>query len=367
MILDNFSGHKLDESVLPTYLKIIYLPPNLTSRHQPADMGMISTVKTGYKAAMLDILLSIFDAEGGFERAVQAQAGMRRGTKGLSQRAKAHILDAMRILKSVWSNSEKYASREAIMRCWRKARIMPPSYEAHVNAVLGSKRYVTAFKRAHGKAREFSIEEFELVSAMKQISLASAKHYPDGLIPDVLKESFIAEKVSDEENLVKIAHAWVRCEEDPAVIEALFDEEVDALENNEDIEEAFFPDDGSKDNHTAERFDTIPKLNFETALNHLEDLRDYAVQIGLDAQYLDRPQSFPVGERRAAIQSAAVETEASVLKADAGRDAIEPQMKVDQQEHSNVMRDSEEREGSNEESGWSGIEEVDSETDISED
>eukprot|EP00187_Rhodella_violacea_P008474 CAMPEP_0174886852 /NCGR_PEP_ID=MMETSP0167-20121228/2096_1 /TAXON_ID=38298 /ORGANISM="Rhodella maculata, Strain CCMP736" /LENGTH=60 /DNA_ID=CAMNT_0016123053 /DNA_START=17 /DNA_END=199 /DNA_ORIENTATION=- len=46
--------------------------------------------------------------------------------------------------------------------------------------------------------------------------------------------------------------------------------------------------------------------------------------------------------------------------------SIEPQMEVDQQEHSNKMSDSEEREGSNEESWGSGIEEDDSDTDMSE-
>jgi hypothetical protein len=49
LLLDNCSAHTdLDESRLPKKLIIHFLPPNVTSCHQPADMGIIAAIKVGY-------------------------------------------------------------------------------------------------------------------------------------------------------------------------------------------------------------------------------------------------------------------------------------------------------------------------------
>ena len=65
LLLDNCSAHKINMELLPDWLKIVFLPPNVTNRHQPADMGMIASLKIGYKINMLTQLLEIFDKEGG--------------------------------------------------------------------------------------------------------------------------------------------------------------------------------------------------------------------------------------------------------------------------------------------------------------
>ena len=51
---------------IPDRLTVVYLPPNMTSNHQPADMGMIASLKVGYKTTLLRNLLSVFDMEGGY-------------------------------------------------------------------------------------------------------------------------------------------------------------------------------------------------------------------------------------------------------------------------------------------------------------
>ncbi len=74
LILDNCSAQTGLNSVLNhlfANLHIMYLPPNMTSVHQPCDMGVISTMKNGYKLKMLKILLNIFDQDGGYEAAAE--------------------------------------------------------------------------------------------------------------------------------------------------------------------------------------------------------------------------------------------------------------------------------------------------------
>jgi hypothetical protein len=45
LILDNCPAHKVNKSLLPRWCHIIFLPPNMTSNFQPADMGMIASFK----------------------------------------------------------------------------------------------------------------------------------------------------------------------------------------------------------------------------------------------------------------------------------------------------------------------------------
>jgi hypothetical protein len=65
LLMDNCSAHDIDASDVPANLLLIFLPPNMTSMHQPADMGMIASLKVGYKMGMLTKLLAIFDTKGG--------------------------------------------------------------------------------------------------------------------------------------------------------------------------------------------------------------------------------------------------------------------------------------------------------------
>ena len=48
-LLDNYSTHKVDTGRLPPSLHLVFLPPNVTNTHQRADMGMVASLKIGYK------------------------------------------------------------------------------------------------------------------------------------------------------------------------------------------------------------------------------------------------------------------------------------------------------------------------------
>ena len=58
--------------------------------------------------------------------------------KCLAFGGKATILDAMQILNKIRSNDGKYASEDGIRRCWRKADILPVSWNQQINADVGS-------------------------------------------------------------------------------------------------------------------------------------------------------------------------------------------------------------------------------------
>ena len=68
---DNCSVHKLSDEefdVLEIRNAFVrFLPPNITNKRQPDNMGMIASLKVGYKTLMINQLLDLFDEEGGFK------------------------------------------------------------------------------------------------------------------------------------------------------------------------------------------------------------------------------------------------------------------------------------------------------------
>ena len=75
LLLENCSAQTdMNPAQLPDRFTVVYLPPNMTSNHQPADMGMIASLKVGYKTTLLRNLLSVFDMEGGYQNAARQRA-----------------------------------------------------------------------------------------------------------------------------------------------------------------------------------------------------------------------------------------------------------------------------------------------------
>ena len=86
---------------------------------------------------MLSTLLDIFDEEGGYERAKVRRDLQRVGYKGLMYGGKATLLDATTILKEMWDADNTYARSDGILRCWRKANILPISWELDIENAVG--------------------------------------------------------------------------------------------------------------------------------------------------------------------------------------------------------------------------------------
>ena len=61
LLLDNCSAQTdLNPDHLPDRFTVVYLPPNMTINHQPADMGIIASLKVGYKTTLLRNPLWVF-------------------------------------------------------------------------------------------------------------------------------------------------------------------------------------------------------------------------------------------------------------------------------------------------------------------
>lgn len=68
LLMDNCPGHynmPLIESVLKKHnVRVEFFPPNVTSLHQPCDMGIIAAPKAYYKRTMLQRQVDFWDLEG---------------------------------------------------------------------------------------------------------------------------------------------------------------------------------------------------------------------------------------------------------------------------------------------------------------
>jgi len=110
IILDGCKAHEgIPSSELPEKCHFIFLPPNLTSRHQPADLGMISTLKVGYKTIMLTTLLDILDDPRHFERALREGKQVTRGLRGIYHASDPHLWDAISMLTAAWGAADENA------------------------------------------------------------------------------------------------------------------------------------------------------------------------------------------------------------------------------------------------------------------
>ena len=150
LILDNWPAHKdLNKGDIPEFTILKFLPPNGTSRYQPADQGIIAMFKLGYKLTLLSRLLSICDDPRLYAAAKHAGNAQRKGCRGINYAGKPHILDAMNILDEIWK-AGTYVSPETIVRCWRKSQCLPVLEQCDiVNEVARSDKNTKQIDEAH--------------------------------------------------------------------------------------------------------------------------------------------------------------------------------------------------------------------------
>eukprot|EP00957_Ditylum_brightwellii_P019005 1430537-Ditylum_brightwellii.AAC.1 len=152
-------------------------------------MGIISCLKIGYKWHYLCILLDTFDQEGGYDLAAERRNHQRRGCKGVHFGGKPHVLDCMEMLKKVWEGKDgKYVSDESVSRCWRKADMLPPTWNADINNNVGS-------ASLPGKVKTLDKEDtFDLCQLMADVKLKA-----NGVLLDtnhdatVFKDTFVSD------------------------------------------------------------------------------------------------------------------------------------------------------------------------------
>ena len=155
---------------------------------------------------------------------------MKRGQKGLSYGGKAHIIDAMTILDSIWSCDGKYAKSDAIKRCWRKADILPQSWNSEINNEVGNNSIPM-------KDKTISISECNLLCNLlnkikikcKETNMNEAEAYG-------LEDSIFTEMDYSKKDMESMVSNWVDIEDDPLMETVIIDDEIEKDMETQDDE-----------------------------------------------------------------------------------------------------------------------------------
>ena len=125
------------------------------------------------------------------------------------------MLDAMIIMKPIWEDNEgKYTRVDGIKRCWRKANILPVSWECDINNDVGHLSAPTStnnLKKYYCEAKESCV------------SVSQEAHD--------IKGSLVSDGSFTKAKLREMAKNRVQVEYDPNIINAEVDEAIELLKN----------------------------------------------------------------------------------------------------------------------------------------
>lgn len=160
LLVDNASSH--NNLAVPEKIELIRLPPNVTSVHQPMDMGIIRSWKARYRRLMLRGIIQSIELR---LNCPHAGKGNKSGTNGLSNGYHANMLDVCTLSKKAWET----VSSTSIARCWVRAHCLPCAVEA---------RMVQDFGRA--KTKFSACEQSEIVNLFRRLHLSDRHGASDG-------------------------------------------------------------------------------------------------------------------------------------------------------------------------------------------
>lgn len=227
----------------------------------------------------------------------------RLGCKGLQYGGKATLLNAMQIIKDIWDADAKYARSADILRCWRKANILPIGWEVDIENAVGRasvpdkdktlsdadcEELCLLFKRVHASAQSVSVEVADGTNA--------------------LTGSFAEDPVPFARNdRREMVNMWAFVEDDPVVVDAEVDDELgidgegpgDVGPENEDDEVeaavAVTPDEGNDGGRRKRTIGAAELLYVEECIEKLRVfyatlnlLSDIAIHIDWYAHLLRR-------------------------------------------------------------------------------
>ena len=152
--------------------------------------------------------------------------------KGKDFGGKPHILDCMIMLKSVWDNS---VTKECIQRCWRKADILPISWNADINNEAGSATVPLWDKTISKEACEdlcYLLENIRFRAEIEALNTSTEEG-------SIFRNSFVTEKEMEKKDLELMMDTWVDVEDRKDIIDSIVDEELENLDKLEKIEEMY--------------------------------------------------------------------------------------------------------------------------------
>ena len=223
LFLDNCPAHHVNlHGVNGKQIHVLFFPPNLTCWHQPADMGIIQSLKTGYKGNLLEALLHICDDPEMYQQAKTLGDAAPRGCRGLMHASKPHLVDAMNILLKVWTRPDKYCTEDGIVRCWLRANCLP----THMQAELQGQ--VEPGKNRIARYRLPDVELNALCGSMLALR-ASVEHLPE--VPAALDESYTDNRGPSVslDKLRNMMEAWCSIEDQPEVIHQELEEAIEEI------------------------------------------------------------------------------------------------------------------------------------------
>jgi len=98
LLLDNFSGHKID--YIPSNIKFLFLMPNSTSKSQPLDAGIIKSFKDKYTSLYHTHLLQCLK-----DKDIVTHEAIKQ----------VDLLKVIEFVAFAWNQ----VSEETIINCWR--------------------------------------------------------------------------------------------------------------------------------------------------------------------------------------------------------------------------------------------------------
>lgn len=179
LLMDNHSSH--GDLVDPRgQVRIEGLPPNVTSRVQPMDAGIIKTFKTGYRYQLLQSTVAV---------ALGKPLPDDFLKSSLAAGKQADVRDAMHLAQHSWDRVDA----NTIVRCWLKTGLLPEQEEC-------------SLARSHGRVNVDS-----MLMLMNQLALS---------IPDDVSSVELANIRSASQASAGAMEHWVSLEDDPRVQEA---------------------------------------------------------------------------------------------------------------------------------------------------
>jgi DDE superfamily endonuclease/Tc5 transposase DNA-binding domain/Fission yeast centromere protein N-terminal domain len=214
LLMDNFSAHSaavefIEKSIQPLrWTTIRFFPPNVTSKHQPLDQGIIASWKAHWKRRWLQFMVD------------EAEAGR-------------DPLDHMDILKAVRWGIDAWAldvSEQTIRNCWRKSGLHGVALEAEHTPKGWDKD--TVYKEAQELIKK--VAEHHNISNL--MSTESFLNPPDEVVEDdpeeieeQILEMFQPEEEEEEDEATEELVSPVSIKEAMAALEVLtlYEEQAD--------------------------------------------------------------------------------------------------------------------------------------------